>query len=172
MIFEKDISQEVNSLTDLAIADRLAPDSAGETSLVDVLCHRSAVVPARVAYRFLEDGGGGGEGGADAGAHRRAGAVGAFLQKSGAAGERVLLLYPPGIEFVTAFMGCLYGGAVAVPAYPPRINRPDGRLQAITEDARPRFALTTSALRERGGGGGATRPGAARRRGRAPGGRR
>jgi amino acid adenylation domain-containing protein len=151
MIFEKDIHEEIDSLKDLATGDGMVPEPASETSLVDVLCHRAGVVPERVAYRFLEDGEEEGENVTYAELHRRASALGAFLQKSGAAGERVLLLYPPGIEFVTAFMGCLYGGAVAVPAYPPRINRPDARLQAITEDARPRFALTTSALRERAG---------------------
>ncbi|HVS00719.1 MAG TPA: amino acid adenylation domain-containing protein, partial [Thermoanaerobaculia bacterium] len=72
--------------------------------------------------------------------------LGAFLQENGAAGERVLLLYPPGLEFVAGFLGCLYGGAIVVPAYPPRSNRPDSRLTAIVKDARPRFALTTPAL--------------------------
>src|SRR5262245_12451926 len=50
-------------------------------------------------------------------------AIGAFLQLSGATGKCVLLLYPPGLEFIAAFMGCLYAGAIAVPAYPPRLNR-------------------------------------------------
>src|SRR5262249_55578178 len=43
----------------------------------------------------------------------------ATLQAAGLAGERALLLFPPGLEFIAAFMGCLYGGVVAVPAYPP-----------------------------------------------------
>ena len=38
---------------------------------------------------------------------------------SSAAGERALLLYPPGLEFIAAFFGCLYAGVVAVPAYLP-----------------------------------------------------
>ena len=45
----------------------------------------------------------------------RARALGAFLRGAGGAGERALLLYPPGLEFITAFLGCLYGGVVAVP---------------------------------------------------------
>ena len=62
-------------------------------------------------------------------------------------GERALLLYPPGLEFVAAFFGCLYAGVVAVPAYPPR-PRPARmpRLRAIARDARPRLVLTTAAI--------------------------
>src|SRR6185436_4203388 len=44
------------------------------------------------------------------------------------------------------FFGCLYGGMVAVPAYPPRPNRPSPRVRSILEDAAPRVILTTSAL--------------------------
>src|SRR3954453_19182722 len=50
----------------------------------------------------------------------RARTIPAMLQAEAEAGERVLLLYPPGLEFVAAFFGCLYAGAIAVPAYPPR----------------------------------------------------
>jgi len=59
-------------------------------------------------------------------------------------GERVLLFYPPGLEYIAAFLGCLYAGAVVVPAYPPRLNRPISRLQAITADSKATVALTTT----------------------------
>ncbi len=64
----------------------------------------------------------------------------------GVEGERALLLYPPGLEYVAAFFGCLYAGVVAVPVYPPRPNRPDPRFLAILADARARVVLTTSAI--------------------------
>ena len=48
-----------------------------------------------------------------------------------------LLLYPPGLEFITAFFGCLYAGVVAVPAYLPRVNRPMTRLRSLVVDADP-----------------------------------
>ena len=60
------------------------------------------------------------------------------LQSLGLEGQRVLLLYPPGLDFVAGFYGCLYAGAVAVPAYPPRRNRNMLRIQAISDDARRR----------------------------------
>ncbi|HYH47492.1 MAG TPA: fatty acyl-AMP ligase, partial [Thermoanaerobaculia bacterium] len=81
-----------------------------------------------------------------AGLDERARAIAALLAARGARRERVLLLYPPGLEYIAAFFGCLYAGAIAVPAYPPRLNRSLPRLRAILEDARPRVALTTAAI--------------------------
>src|SRR5579864_3343160 len=75
---------------------------------------------------------------------RRARALGARLQQLGLAGERALLLYPPGLEFIVAFFGCLYAGAVAVPANMPRPNRPMNRFQSIVADAAPKAVLTTT----------------------------
>jgi acyl-CoA synthetase (AMP-forming)/AMP-acid ligase II/acyl carrier protein len=78
------------------------------------------------------------------GLDQRARAIATLLRKHLAQpGERVLLLYPPGLEYVSGFLGCLYAGMVAVPSYPPRLNRPDPRLQRIAQDARARVALTT-----------------------------
>ncbi|MGH9568558.1 MAG: fatty acyl-AMP ligase, partial [Candidatus Angelobacter sp.] len=72
---------------------------------------------------------------------RRARAVAARLQAHRAAGERVLVLYPPGLSYVTAFFACLYAGAIAVPAYPPHHSRNMVRLRTIIADAEPRIAL-------------------------------
>ena len=85
----------------------------------------------------------------------RARALGARLQSEGAAGERVLLLYPPGLDYVVAFFGCLYAGAVAVPAYPPQSARNLSRLQAVASDARAAYALTTADICSRLEGGAA-----------------
>ena len=63
-----------------------------------------------------------------AGLDRRARAIAAALAGAVPPGERALLLYPPGLEFVAAFFGCLYAGVIAVPAYPPHSRRPDPRL--------------------------------------------
>ena len=77
---------------------------------------------------------------------RQARAIAAWLQQLGVTGERALLLYPPGLDYIAAFFGCLYAGVVAVPAYPPRLNRPTPRLQAIVADAEATVALTTSSI--------------------------
>ncbi|HYG61561.1 MAG TPA: condensation domain-containing protein, partial [Thermoanaerobaculia bacterium] len=124
------------------------PPSHSAPTLVEILRQRAASQAAKIAYRFLADGEEEVASLTFAELDRRARAVGAYLQESGAAGERALLLCPPGLEFVVSFLGCLYGGVIAVPAYPPRANRPDARLAAIVKDARPRFALTNPALAE------------------------
>ncbi|HSP80803.1 MAG TPA: fatty acyl-AMP ligase, partial [Myxococcaceae bacterium] len=69
------------------------------------------------------------------------------------AGERVVLLYPPGLEYIAGFFGCLYAGLIAVPAYPPdpsRLERTLPRLRAIIQDARATAVLTTSFIASMG----------------------
>jgi phthiocerol/phenolphthiocerol synthesis type-I polyketide synthase C len=76
--------------------------------------------------------------------------IGAFLQKEGFAGQRALLLYAPGLEYIAAFFGCLFAGVIAVPAYPPdpyRLSRTLPRLQAIIKDSQAKLVLTTEEIR-------------------------
>lgn len=77
---------------------------------------------------------------------RRARAIASVLQEHEAKGKRVLLLFPPGLEFVAAFFGCVYAGAVAVPAYPPRFKSNLVRLKSIVADAGVVMALTTEGI--------------------------
>src|SRR5947207_6249437 len=74
---------------------------------------------------------------------RRAWSVAALLQSSNSAGQPVLLLYPPGPDFIAAFWGCLAAGAIAVPVYPPRSNRNLQRLKAVIHDSQALTVLTT-----------------------------
>lgn len=62
------------------------------------------------------------------------------------AGDRVLLLYPPGLEFVIGFFACHAAGAIAVPAYPPRRNRKASRIRSIVVDSDARWALSTQSV--------------------------
>lgn len=126
--------------TDLANAYGLTPDIV---DLVGLLRLRAADCGLTRAYTLLRDGENDREfisyGQLDA----QARAIGGYLQSRGLAGQRALLLYPSGPEFVAAFFGCLYAGVVAVPAYPPRRNRNLGRIRSIIGDAEPRICLTT-----------------------------
>ncbi len=118
-------------------------------TLVDLLRLRAQHEPAKVTHRFLREGGGDGGSRTAAEADRRARAVAALLQTSGVGpGERVLLLYPQGLDYVTAFFGCLYAGTVPIPVYALRMNRPMPRLEAIVADARAAAALTSATLLE------------------------
>jgi len=122
------------------------------TTLIGLLDHRALHQPDQLAYTFLLDG-------ETSELHltyrelqRRARAIGTALRFPGAKGERALLLYPPGLDFIEAFFGCLYAGVVAVPAYPPhfgKLQRSLPRLQAIIADAQASLVLTTSPILER-----------------------
>src|SRR5579864_4609900 len=70
--------------------------------------------------------------------------IAGLLQGLEAQGNRALLLYPPGLEFIAAFFGCLYAGIIAVPAYPPRLNRNALRIVSMAKDSQARFALTSA----------------------------
>ncbi|HZI20311.1 MAG TPA: non-ribosomal peptide synthase/polyketide synthase [Pyrinomonadaceae bacterium] len=123
--------------------------SQTDQTLVELLRRRAGADPSKTAYTYLADGEAEAGGLSYGELDRRARAVAVRLAEAGAAGERVLLLYPSGLEFVSAFFGCLYAGAVAVPAYPPRAGRHLARVQTIVRDARAKFALTTAAIRRR-----------------------
>ncbi|MEV6066664.1 AMP-binding protein [Nocardia sp. NPDC052001] len=79
----------------------------------------------------------------------RARAIAAELQARGLAGSRVLLVYPAGIDYAVAFFACLYAGVLAVPAYPPELNRSVSQLRAIIEDAGIAVALTDANVHAR-----------------------
>ena len=114
-------------------------------TLIDLLYWRATHQTGREAYTFLGDGDEENGSVTYGELDRQARSVASRLQSTGVAGgERVLLLYPPGLEYAVAFLGCLYAGVVAVPAYPPRLNRPISRLQTIAADSEASVALTTT----------------------------
>ncbi len=127
----------------------LAPFDPPNNDLVHRLRYWLEQQPEDPAYCFLQDG--------DSLETRlscrqldqKARAVAARLQQMRMTGERALLLYPPGLDFVVGFFGCLYAGVTAVPAYPPRRNRNMHRIQAIAKDATARVALTVTDVAER-----------------------
>ncbi|GHT10815.1 hypothetical protein FACS1894170_03580 [Planctomycetales bacterium] len=75
--------------------------------------------------------------------------IGASLQSRNMFGQRILLLYPPGLDFITAYLGCLYAGAIAVPVYPPRKNRSMLRIQSVAHSADAAAALTNADVLKR-----------------------
>ncbi|HZI13110.1 MAG TPA: condensation domain-containing protein, partial [Myxococcus sp.] len=125
----------------------MPPQAPSFSDLIDLLRDRSATRGAQGLYTFLEDGEAEESRISYAGLDLRARRIGAVLQELSATGERALLLYPPGLEYIAGFFGCLYSGLVAVPAYPPdpsRLDRTLPRLRAIIQDAQASVVLTTS----------------------------
>lgn len=66
------------------------------------------------------------------------------LQSHGLTGKQVLLLYPPGLDFIRAFFACIYAGAIAVPVYPPLIKREAEHIRNIAKDAECSALLSTA----------------------------
>jgi len=118
-------------------------------SLVDLLQRRATERPEQITYTFLHSGDSQPPTMTYHQLEKRACHLAAYLQAIGASGERALLLYPTGLEYIVAFWGCLYATVVAVPTYPPdphRIKQTMPRFQAIVEDAQPMVVLTTSGI--------------------------
>lgn len=119
----------------------------GLSTFVDLLSWRAQAQPDQVAYRFLPEGSIDQEIPITYGClDRRARAIAALLRELNCQNRPVLILYPAGLDYIAAFFGCLYAGAVAVPAYPPRPNRSLNRLQAIIQDSTATVALTDRAV--------------------------
>ncbi|MES2940788.1 MAG: amino acid adenylation domain-containing protein [Pseudomonadota bacterium] len=107
-----------------------------------MLQHRAAAPEAgRTAFTFLEDGERASGILTFADLDLRARQVAARLQRHTHAGDRVLLVHPPGLDYIAAFFGCLYAGVIAVPALPPSSLRTLPRLKLMAQDAQPRLAL-------------------------------
>ncbi|MEP0859278.1 amino acid adenylation domain-containing protein [Trichocoleus sp. DQ-U1] len=115
-------------------------------TLADILRYRAVNEPEKLAFTFLQDGETSAENLTYRELDRRSRAIASQLQAMGLSGERALLLYPPGLDYLAAFFGCLYAGVIAVPAYPPRNQRNTPRIQAILQDAQAKIALTTTAI--------------------------
>lgn len=116
------------------------------STYVEILRGRAIHQPNDLAFRFLTDGETLGETLTYGELDRGSRAIAAQLQGMGLCGERALLLYPPGLDYLIAFFGCLYAGVVAVPAYPPRNQRNTPRILAVLADAEAAVALTTGQI--------------------------
>jgi len=119
-----------------------------ETNLIDRLLTRASSHATQRLHTFLS------EGETEAGhltyetLDRHARAIAVDLQRKIGEGERALLLYPPGLDFICAFFGCLYAGIVAIPAPLPhraRLQRSLPRLQCLIEDSGTSLVLTDTA---------------------------
>ena len=118
-------------------------------NLVEVACDRAASAPGDLACNFLS--------GTDkedkltlADLDLCARALAAAIQSKGLAGERTLLLMPPGLDFIIGFWACLYAKTVAVPTYPPDLKQLDralSRLAGILRDSGAKAVLTTSQVK-------------------------
>lgn len=131
---------------------RLLPDDAreaGTQTYVDVLEYRAAKDPSRTIFRYIHSDGHEQASVTFAELRERARAIAAGLSEHVVPGDRVVVLVPPGLDYIAAFFGCLYAGAVAVPAYPPNPRRADTRVARMVADCDARVAIVSDAFMAR-----------------------
>jgi acyl-CoA synthetase (AMP-forming)/AMP-acid ligase II len=127
---------------------RCFPEPTAECStLVQLLRWRALHQPNHRAYTFLVKGETEETHLTFAELDQQARSIAASLQGMEVTGERALLLYPPGLEYIAAFFGCLYAGVIAVAAYPPdpvRLDQTLPRFLAVAVNAQPSVTLGTT----------------------------
>lgn len=119
------------------------------TGLVGLLSQRAAEHPDDTAFTFLRDGDSPSDATTWTALDAKCRDVAAALARHVAPGDRVLVVCPPGLEFLAAFFGCLYAATIAVPVPVPRAGRHDAaraRFRAILGDAAPAAVLTTQSV--------------------------
>ena len=92
------------------------------TSLVELLARRAAEQGDERTCVFLSD-----KGDEEASLtfrelQRRAAAVATRLRRSSNPGDRALLLFGPGLDFIIGYFGCVLAGVIPVPMMLPRRN--------------------------------------------------
>ena len=115
------------------------------STLVALLAERARTQGAERAYAFLNDRGVEEAALTYGELYQAARALAARLSTRAQRGDRALLVFPPGLEFVVAFFGCLLAGVIAVPMMMPRRNARDAS-GAILANCEPVIALTTAAF--------------------------
>jgi 8-amino-7-oxononanoate synthase len=121
-------------------------------SLADLLEQRAAEDPDRPAYTFLVDGEAESESIRYGELERRTAAIAATVREVCDLGDRVVVLLPPGLDFIAGFLACSYAGVVAVPAFrptPARLARMLPKLGGIASDSGAAAVVTSAALRDR-----------------------
>ena len=121
-----------------------------EKNVLNKLVHFNEVKPNNIAYRFLNYNGSKEEKTLSFGAlYQEATKVAYQLMQQTEKGDRVLLVYPQGPEFIVSFYACLMAGVIAVPVNPPGNKRKTARLQGIINDCSPKLILTTTQFKNK-----------------------
>ncbi len=112
-------------------------------SIVEIIERRAILSPDKIAFIFINSNG-------DENSltyselFNSAKKVASYLHAHGQKGDRVVLLFPQGLDFIKSFIACLLAGMIAVPAYPPKKNKKGVGLNRLIEDASPSVILSVS----------------------------
>ncbi len=117
------------------------------SSVIDVVQHRADVSSEAAGFIYLDDQLEKKESINFVELDHRARALAAVFQQTIPAGERVILIFPPGVEFIVGFVACLYAGVLAVPVYPPQSPKEFTRLLATIKNATASTVCTVTELK-------------------------
>ncbi|CDZ77120.1 Long-chain-fatty-acid--AMP ligase FadD29 [Legionella massiliensis] len=73
--------------------------------------------------------------------------IAAQLQAHDSYQKPVIILYEPGCEYIFALFGCLYAGAIPVPAYPPLNEEMASTLKKIIDNSQTKLFLTNQKIK-------------------------
>uniref|UniRef100_UPI0025C5BC11 non-ribosomal peptide synthetase/type I polyketide synthase n=1 Tax=Flavobacterium sp. TaxID=239 RepID=UPI0025C5BC11 len=128
------------------IKSTIPEDITSKETLVKVLSNHISQTPNKVIYRFLENGEEESDCRTFQDLYDNAKRIASHILEHAKPGDRVLLLYPSGLDFIDAFLGCFLAGVIAVPAFPPQGKRRIGRLENIVADCRATLILTIESI--------------------------
>lgn len=130
------------------LTSQIDEESLPAKDLAGLFERRTEEYRDKVIYHYLEDGLNETSRITFGEMNRQVKAVAAYLQQKYRKGDRAVMLYPSGINFIVSLFGCFYSGIIGVPAYPPRKNRLFDRFEAIMKDSAPSFILTTEKIKQ------------------------
>jgi len=116
-------------------------------TLVDLLRLRGETQAEQVCYTYLLDGEDQEYNLTYADFERKARQIAVALQEGCRVGDRALLIFRPGIDFILGYFGCLFAGVIAVPVYPPAKPADWQRFMGIAQDCQPSAICSTSNLK-------------------------
>lgn len=128
------------------IHDNFTEEDTFKFTLPEILQTRATCTPDATAFIFLRDGDDDEERITYKELDQAARKIAFQLGLAGAAGDRALMLFPPGLDFLKALFGCFYAGVIAVPAYAPRKNRSLDRIKTLVEDSGSSLVLSTTEI--------------------------
>ncbi len=106
-----------------------------KTDLLTVLNQNFEQFAQKLAYAYLKDGEEITEQLTFKALEKRVHAVAGYLQQQNCSTKQALLIFENGLDYVTAFLSCIYAKTVAVPLHPIGKNKPISRIRAIAQDS-------------------------------------
>src|ERR1041385_485179 len=113
-------------------------------NIIQAVRQHSIERPETPLFTFLRDGDDDAFSHTPASLNAAASSIAAELLLRDLKGERIMVALPPGLEYISAVLGCFYAGAIAVPAFPAHRENEWPRVRGILEDCKCRAAIVNT----------------------------